>query len=94
MKPIYLVEVQNRIGRFFIECDRDSNSLAGILDMIRSGEINPVKILEVDEEMNRVDDITEEVMAKVGDGDRRTSLTGEDLAAWQHDRARALTMAE
>jgi hypothetical protein len=94
-KPIYLVEVQNRIGRYFIETDRDSNSLNGILDMIRSGEINPVKILEVDEDMNRVEDITEEVLAKGALPDSyRTTLTGEDKAAWDADRRRAIEMAE
>lgn len=62
-KPIYLVEHQGRSARYFVETDRDENSLQSILGMIRSGELKPVKILEVDEDMNRVEDITEEVMA-------------------------------
>lgn len=93
-KPIYLVEHQGLRARFFIETDRDSNSLSRILDMIRSGEINPVKILEVDEEMNRVEDITEEVMANIHPAEYRTPLSGEELASVRHDRRRALQMAE
>lgn len=96
-KPIYFVEcAYGRLGNAFRETDRDTNSLAAILDLIRSGEIKPIKILEIDEEMGRVEDITEEVMAVAGTrpDDYRTSLTGEDLAAWQADRARSIAMAE
>ena len=95
-KPLYLVECSyGRLGNAFRETDRDTNSLAGILELIRSGEIKPVKILEIDEEMNRVEDITAEVMANVtSQDDYRTTLTGEDLAAWNADRTRALVMSE
>jgi hypothetical protein len=93
-KPLYLVECSyGRLGNAFRETDRDSNSLQGILDLIRSGEIKPIKILEVDEEMGRVEDITEEVMAKV-DTEDRVPFTGQDKIDWDHDRARALVMAE
>lgn len=92
--PIYMVECSyGRLGNAFRETDRDSNSLQGILDMIRSGEINPIKILEIDEEAGRVEDITSEVMEKVGEPEQ-SRITGEELAAIQHDRRRAIAMAE
>jgi hypothetical protein len=93
-KPLYLVECSyGRLGNAFRETDRDTNSLQSILDLIRSGEINPIKILEIDEEMGRVEDITAEVMEKVGEPEM-TRFTGEEAAQWQADRRRAIEMAE
>jgi hypothetical protein len=66
MQPLYLVEHQGLRARYFLETDRDSNSLQSIVDMIRSGEIKPVKIIEVDEEAGTVENITDEVMAVAG----------------------------
>lgn len=94
-KPLYLVECSyGRLGNSFRETDRDTNSLAQILELIRSGEIEPVKILEIDEEMNRVEDITAEVMANVAlSDDYHTPFTGQDAIDWQNDRRRAELMA-
>ena len=49
--PLYLIEADfGRIGRAFIETDRDSNSRAHAIELIRSGEVNPIKVLEVCED--------------------------------------------
>jgi hypothetical protein len=63
MRPIYFVEHQGLKARYFVETDRDDNNLNSIIGMIRSGELKPVKILEVDEESGTVENITEEVMS-------------------------------
>ena len=92
---LYLVEVQNSIGQFFIEVDRDSNSREFILGLIRMGEVDPVKVLEVCEDEGWVRDVTADILEAAGTrrSDYRTTLTGEDKAAWEHDRRRALEMA-
>jgi hypothetical protein len=95
--PIYLIEHQGKVGRYFIECDRDTNSRQFAIGLIRSGEVNPVKVLEVVEDEGTCRDVTEEFLhcAKWGDHlspDYRTTMTGEDKAAWEADRRRAEEM--
>lgn len=101
VQKLYFVETSSpRIrGAWFVEIDRDSNSRAFALSEVRRGEA--VKVLEVIEPCDeyprgQVLDVTNEMKAEVGvlSQDYRTTLTGEDLAAWQRDRARALAMAE
>lgn len=69
--PLYFVEHQGKHvrGKWFIELDRDSNSRAAVIEMIRSGEVDAVKVLEIDEEANSCRDVTEEFKhcAKWGD---------------------------
>jgi hypothetical protein len=67
--PIYLIEHQGKVGRYFIECDRDTNSRQFAIGLIRSGEVNPVKVLEVVEDEGTCRDVTEEFLhcAKWGD---------------------------
>jgi hypothetical protein len=64
--PIYFIEHQGKRCKFFLEMDRDSNSRAAIVDLIRSGEANPVKILEIDESDGTVRDVTAEMIADAG----------------------------
>src|SRR4051812_7440252 len=93
--PLYLIEADfGRIGRAFIETDRDQNSRAYVVGLIRSGEVTPVKIIEVCEDEGTVRDVTADILAEAHDlsEDYRNVMTGEDLAAWNADRSRALEM--
>lgn len=70
MTTLYFIETQSsRLGRWFIECDRDSNSRAQVIGLIRSGEVDPVKVLEVIEDEGTCRDVTDEFKhcAKWGD---------------------------
>ncbi|MGY4614798.1 hypothetical protein ACVWZ4_000025 [Bradyrhizobium sp. USDA 4472] len=66
---LYFAEVNHRrLGPAFRETDRDLNSRDEIIGLIRSGEIDPLKIIEVvepcDEYPNgRVADVTDEIVA-------------------------------
>jgi hypothetical protein len=76
--PLYFVETQHSsLGRWFIECDRDKNSRAQIIGLIRSGEVDPVKVLEVIEDEGTCRDVTEELKADAARVER--VLSGEDL---------------
>ena len=62
MQTLYFVEHNfGRLGRAFLELDRDSNSRAAIVEMIRSGEADPVSILEIDEAAGTCRNVTEEL---------------------------------
>ena len=68
--PVYFIESDlGRLGRVFIETDRDSNSRSHVIGLIRSGEVKPVKVIEVCEDEGTVRDVTEEFVhcAKWGD---------------------------
>ena len=61
--PIYLAECRyGRLGNAFRETDRDRNSRSEIISLIASGEIEPVKVLEIDEEANSCRDVTSEII--------------------------------
>lgn len=61
--PLYLAEVNlGRLGRVFIETDRDRNSREFVVGLIRTGEIDPVKVIEIDEEAGSVRDVTDELV--------------------------------
>lgn len=68
MQPIYLIEHQGRRARYFIEIDRDSNSRSDVIEMIRTKQCDPVKILEVDEDAGTVRDVTEDMVGEAMDG--------------------------
>jgi hypothetical protein len=87
--PVYLVEHAGLRARYFIETDRDTNSLKSIVDQIRSGELKPVKIIEMDEDAGTIENITEEVMGLAGIA-AEAPLSPADLQAAAFDRAQAL----
>ena len=62
--PLYFVEtVSPRVrGAWFTELDRDTNSRAHVIGLIRTGEIRPIKILEVDEDAGTCRDVTDEIL--------------------------------
>lgn len=63
LAPLYLAEVDlGRLGRVFIETDRDSNSREYVIGLIRSREIEPIKVLEIDECQGSCRDVTEEII--------------------------------
>lgn len=66
--PIYFLETQHsRLGRWFIEVDRDSNSREHVINLIRTGEHEPIKVLEVCEDEGWVRDITREIVSEAQD---------------------------
>lgn len=67
MQPIYLIEHQGLRARYFLEIDRDSNSRSEVIDMIRTKQCDPVKILEVDEDAGSCRDVTDELVAEALD---------------------------
>jgi hypothetical protein len=60
--PLYFVEHQGRKARYFLEADRDSNSRRAVIDLIRSREVEPVKVLEIDEIEGTCRDVTAEIV--------------------------------
>jgi hypothetical protein len=63
--PLYFAECSyGRLGNEFQALDRDKNSRAEIIREIRSGGINPIKILEIDEQAGSCRDVTDELMAE------------------------------
>lgn len=64
MQPIYLIEHQGRRARYFLETDRDNNSRKAVIELIRSGEAKPVKVLEIDEDAGTVRDVTDELIGE------------------------------
>ena len=56
--PIFLIEAQFGRGRAFIETDRDQNSRVFALGLIRSGDVDCIKVLEIDEDAGTVRDCT------------------------------------
>jgi hypothetical protein len=67
MQPIYLIEHQGRRARYFLEIDRDSNSRASVIKMIREKQCDPVKIIEVDEDAGSCRDVTDELVGEALD---------------------------
>lgn len=65
---IYFVECDfGKIGRAFIECDRNDNSRQQVIDDIREGQITrPIKVLEIFEDECSCRDVTEEILAAAG----------------------------
>ena len=66
--PLYLAECRyGRFGNAFRETDRDRNSRHEIIDLIRTGEIEVVKVIEVNEINGTVIDVTDELVAEAMD---------------------------
>ena len=64
MNPLYFIETQTaKLGRWFIECDRDKNSRAYVIELIRTGEVDPIKVLEICEDEGTCRDVTDEIIA-------------------------------
>jgi hypothetical protein len=77
--PLYMAECSyGKLGREFQATDRDTNSRIEIVRQIRSGAIDPVKILLVDEEAGTVTDVTDELLAEAAEAREPRSL--EDSA--------------
>jgi hypothetical protein len=89
--PLYFAEVQyGRLGPAFRETDRDLNSRAEIITLIRSGEIDPIKIIEVTEPCDeypqgRVADVTDDLVAAAIDPVIVHSFDPQAVA-WDHER--------
>lgn len=63
LHPLYLAECSyGRLGNAFRETDRDRNSRAEIVDLIRTGEIDVVKVIEIDEVEGICRDVTDEIV--------------------------------
>jgi len=63
--PLYLAECSyGRYGRAFRETDRDANSREEIVALIRSGEIDIVKVIEIDEVAGTCSDVTDEIVSE------------------------------
>lgn len=62
-KPLYLIEASfGRLGRAFIETDRDENSRQHVISLIATGEVDPVKVIEVCEDEGTCRDVTEDIL--------------------------------
>ena len=83
--PLYLIEADfGRIGRAFIETDRDRNSRTHAISLIRSGEVKPIKVLEVCEDEGTVRDVTADILEEA---DFRAEVEPVDLRAIAFDHA-------
>jgi hypothetical protein len=68
LSPLYLAECRfGRHGNAFRETDRDTNSRSEIIDLIKSGDIDVVKVLEIDEQEGSVRDVTAEIVSEAMD---------------------------
>lgn len=68
LSPLYLAECNyGRLGNAFRETDRDTNSRAAIIDLIRTGEIDVIKVIEIDEVAGTVCDVTDELVSEAMD---------------------------
>ena len=82
---LYLAECSyGRLGIEFQATDRDTNSRAEIVRQIRSGAIDPVKVLEIDEIAGTCIDVTDELVAEAEQ--EREPRTLDELA----DRLRGM----
>jgi hypothetical protein len=94
MNTLYFIETQTaKLGRWFIECDRDSNSREAAIKLIRSGEVCPVKILEICEDEGTCRDVTydDDFIQAVVDA-RLPEILNSVFDGW--DRARDLRKHE
>lgn len=85
MNTLYFVEHKGLgAAKYFLEIDRDSNSRQAVIDMIRSGEVDPVKVLEVCEDEGTVRDITGEIVVEA----RLPEIQAEFNRVFMADHAR------
>jgi hypothetical protein len=92
LSPLYFVEVigQRTGASYFGEVDRDDNSLSAIVDAIISGEVDPIKILMIDEAAGTCVDVTDDIMSTITPPGAGEKLTGQDLIDWRRDHLREL----
>jgi hypothetical protein len=92
MQPLYLIECNyGRLGKAFREADRDSNSRDAVVELVRSGECDPVKILEVDEDAGTVRDVTDEICGEANFARAMAAIADAlDTQAARFDHARKL----
>jgi hypothetical protein len=77
--PLYFAECRyGRLGVEFQATDRDKNSRKEIVRQIRNGSIDPVKILEIDEDAGSYRDVTDELIAEADQ--HREPPTHDELA--------------
>jgi hypothetical protein len=63
--PIFLAECRyGRFGQAFRETDRDQNSRSEIVDLIRTREIDVIKVIEIDEVEGTCRDVTDELVSE------------------------------
>ncbi len=60
--PLYLAECRFGRANAFLETDRDANSWDQIVDLIRHGEIDVIKVIEIDEAEGTCRDVTCEIV--------------------------------
>lgn len=85
--PLYFIETQTaKLGRWFIECDRDRNSRDVALSAVRNGEA--LKVLEINEDEGTCRDVTEDLRLECGFDE--ISFSRADRIANTHDHARKL----
>lgn len=93
--PLYLIEASfGRLGRAFIETDRDSNSRAHVIELIRSGEVNALKVIEVIEDEGTVRDITADILAEIEAMPVNDEFAEDEPREWARDHARDLRKHE
>jgi hypothetical protein len=84
---LYFLECSyGRHGNAFPELDRDSNSRVAVIGLISSGEVNPIKVLEVDEDAGTVRDVTAEILSEATAHLSLEPLVSALEAKWDHDR--------
>lgn len=96
MNVLYFIECNyGRLGNAFRELDRDSNSRDAVIGLIRSGEVSPIKILEVNEDAGTCRDVTLELTEEADDMALEHFEQVEALGlADRFDHARALRKHE
>ena len=89
---LYFVEQRSpRVrGAWFGELDRDTNSRQSTIDAIRTKDVDPVKVLEVDERAGTCRDVTDEIMAQVDRESEPEPRTLADRIEWERDHEREL----
>lgn len=93
--PIYLIETRHeRLGRWFIETDRDSNSRSHVIGLIRSGQVDPVKVIEVCEDENTCRDVTADILEEVEAMEANEDLPLDEPREWVADHAHDLRKHE
>lgn len=65
---LFFIEHRGTTGaKWFLEVDRDENSREFVVELIATGDANPVKVLEVCEDENWVHDVTDEILREAED---------------------------
>lgn len=96
--PLFFVENDfGRLGVEFVECDRDTNSRAEVVRLIRNGSLSPRKIIEVIEPCDeyprgQVTDVTLALIAEAAIEQEPRSLEEirQILIDYQNDHRRDL----